>query len=234
MRGGVSGFRGFGAAGAVEFLRELQGRNERAWFAANRERYEESVREPARAFIRAMAPALAAISPHFRADDRKTGGSLMRVHRDTRFSPDKTPYKTNIGIQFRHALGRDVHAPGFYVHLEPAGAFLGAGVWRPDAGALRMVRARIDEEPGLWRRVRDEAEFARRYELGGERLKSMPRGFPKDHPLAEDLRRKDFIAIHRPPLGRALGPGFVDLAAERMRAARGFVRFLCESLDAPF
>ena len=96
-------FRGFGPdLGA--FLEELREHNERSWFAANRERYEEAVREPARAFIRAMAPALAAISLHFRADDRKTGGALMRVHRDTRFSRDKTPYKTNVGIQFRHAV----------------------------------------------------------------------------------------------------------------------------------
>lgn len=229
----MTGFHGFGPD-AIEFLRELREHNERDWFAANRERYEEAVREPARAFVRAMAPALAAFSPHFRADDRKTGGSLMRVHRDTRFSPDKTPYKTNIGIQFRHALGRDVHAPGFYVHLDPEGTFLGAGAWRPDSGALGAIRARIDEEPDLWRQVRDDTAFAQRYELGGESLKSMPRGFPKDHPLAEDLRRKDFIAIHRPPLRRALGPGLVDLAAERLRDARGFVRFLCESLDVPF
>ena len=140
-------FRSFEPALAA-FLQDLRSNNERGWFTANRERYEETVREPAHAFIRTMAPALAAISPHFRADDRKTGGSLMRVHRDTRFARDKTPYKTNVGIQFRHALGRDVHAPGFYVHLEPESAFLGAGVWRPDSGATFMIRARIDEEPG--------------------------------------------------------------------------------------
>lgn len=226
-------FRSFGPELAA-FLGDLRSNNERSWFAANRSRYEETVREPARAFIRAMAPALAAVSPHFRADDRKTGGSLMRIHRDTRFSPDKTPYKTNVGIQFRHALGRDVHAPGFYVHLEPGSAFLGAGVWRPDSAALFMIRSRIDEEPDAWRGVRDGAAFAAAFRLGGESLKRVPRGFAKDHPLAEDLKRKDFIAIHELPLGDALGSAFPDLAAARMRDAGGFMRFLCEALDVPF
>ena len=226
-------FRSFGPALAA-FLEELRSNNERNWFTANRGRYEETVREPARAFIRVMAPALAAISPHFRADDRKTGGSLMRIHRDTRFSHDKTPYKTNVGIQFRHALGRDVHAPGFYVHLEPGSAFLGAGVWRPDSAALFMIRARIDEEPDTWHGVRDDAAFRVAFRLGGESLKRIPRGFAKDHPLADDLRRRDFIAIHELPLGDALGPRFPDLAAARMRDAGGFVRFLCEALDIPF
>lgn len=226
-------FRSFGPALAA-FLEDLRSNNERSWFTANRERYEETVREPARAFIRDMAPALAAISPHFRADDRKTGGSLMRIHRDTRFSRDKTHYKTNVGIQFRHALGRDVHAPGFYVHLEPGSAFLGAGVWRPDSGATFMIRARIGEEPEVWRGVRDAEPFRASFRLGGESLKRVPRGFAKDHPLAEDLKRKDFIAIHELPLEDALGPAFADLAAARMRDTGGFMRFLCEALDVPF
>lgn len=227
------GFRGFGPELAV-FLEDLGDNNERDWFNAHRERYEGSVREPARAFIRTMVPALAAVSPHFRADDRKQGGSLMRVHRDTRFSRDKTPYKTNVGIQFRHALGRDVHAPGFYVHLEPGGAFLAAGVWRPDSGVLTMIRARIHEEPDTWRRVRDAAAFRASFRLGGESLKTTPRGFAKDHPLAEDLRRKDFIAIHELALTDALGPDFPDIAAARMRDASALVRFLCEAIDVPF
>ena len=226
-------FAGFGPDLAA-FLTELHSNNERGWFNANRDRYEGSVREPARAFIRSMAPALAAISPHFRADDRKTGGSLMRIHRDTRFSRDKTPYKTNVGIQFRHALGRDVHAPGFYVHLEPGGAFLGAGVWRPDSAALSMIRSRIDEEPDAWRAVRDAAPFRGSWRLGGESLKTMPRGFARDHPLVEDLRRKDFIAIHELALDDALGARFPDRAAARLRDAKDLMKFLCEALDVPF
>ena len=90
-----------------------------------------------------MEPALKKFAPSFRAEPRKVGGSLMRVFRDTRFSRDKTPYKTNIGIQFRHALGKDVHAPGFYVHIATDECFFGAGCWHPEADALGKIRDTI-------------------------------------------------------------------------------------------
>ena len=110
-----------------KFLDQLAANNNRTWFEENKPRYESLIREPALEFIEAMAPALKMFAPHFRADPRKMGGSLMRVYRDARFSRDKTPYKTNIGIQFRHELGKDVHAPGFYVHISTAECFLAVG-----------------------------------------------------------------------------------------------------------
>src|SRR5678815_2121248 len=97
------------------FLGELEEHNQRDWFEANKSRYERVVREPALAFVRDMGRRLAEVAPALRADDRKVGGSMMRVHRDTRFSKDKSPYKTNVGIQFRHEAGKDVHAVGLYV-----------------------------------------------------------------------------------------------------------------------
>ncbi|MGI9257968.1 MAG: DUF2461 domain-containing protein, partial [Gammaproteobacteria bacterium] len=128
-------FAGFPAQTA-KFLTELANNNARDWFNVNKQRYEDHVLEPALTFINAMEPRIEKISPHFLAVAKRTGGSLMRVYRDTRFSKDKTPYKTNIGIQFRHELGKDVHAPGFYLHIQPKNCFLGAGIWRPDSDAL--------------------------------------------------------------------------------------------------
>src|SRR4029079_19043943 len=128
------------------FLAELAAHNERAWFEANKQRYWDYCMEPAVAFIRAMAPAIASISPHLVANARRLGGSLMRIHRDTRFARDKSPYKINIGIQFRHERGRDVHAPGLYVHIVPGSCFLGAGIWHPDPHALRAIRTEIVEQ----------------------------------------------------------------------------------------
>ena len=103
----------------VKFLAELSDNNNRDWFNENKTRYEEEVLDVALRFIQSMQDPLADFAPHFTAIPKRMGGSLMRVYRDTRFSKDKTPYKTNIGIQFRHVLGKDVHAPGFYVHIEP-------------------------------------------------------------------------------------------------------------------
>ena len=87
----------------------------RDWFQENKEFYESAVKRPLLEFIEAFAPHLREISPHFRADAR----SLFRIHRDVRFSKDKRPYKTHAAAQFRHSAGKDVHAPGFYLHIEP-------------------------------------------------------------------------------------------------------------------
>ena len=107
-----------------QFLKQLARNNNRAWFTENKARYETEVREPSLAFIRAFRPRLKKISEYFTAIDRRSDGSLMRVYRDTRFHGAGEPYKTNVGIQFRHEFGRDIHAPGFYVHLEPGACFL--------------------------------------------------------------------------------------------------------------
>ena len=130
-----------------KFLDQLAANNKRVWFEENKPRYEALVREPALEFIEAMAPALHTFAPHFRADSRKMGGSLMRVYRDARFSRDKTPYKTNIGIQFRHELGKDVHAPGFYVHIASTECFLAVGCWHPEPDALGRIRDFIAQKP---------------------------------------------------------------------------------------
>ena len=169
--------------------------------------------DPALAFIEAMGPRLATISPHFRALAKKSGGSLMRVYRDTRFSKDKTPYKTNVGIQFRHEAGRDVHCPGFYLHLEPGRCFLGAGIWRPDSKALRAIRDFIADNPGGWRKAVGDRRFGARFMLDGESLVRAPRGYPPDHPLIEDLKRKDFIATADFADAKALERDFVDWVA---------------------
>ena len=121
--------------GLFTFLKELRANNDREWFAANRERYETQVREPFVRFISDFEPILHQISPHFRADPRPSGGSLFRIYRDTRFSKDKSPYKTAAAAHFPHERGRDVHAPGYYLHLEPGSVFAGAGLWRPVPGA---------------------------------------------------------------------------------------------------
>lgn len=216
------------------FLAELSANNERAWFEANKKRYERSVRGPALDFIRAMGPRLGRISGQFLADDRKVGGSLMRVHRDTRFSADKTPYKTNVGIQFRHGVGKDVHAPGFYVHLSPDECFLGIGVWMPDNDTLGKIRKRIDEAQGAWRGVVEAPAFTERFERQGESLKRTPPGYAKDHPLADDLRRKSHIAVANFTHEAAESPGFTDFVEAHFQAAAPYVRFICESIDVAF
>lgn len=213
-----------------KFLDELAANNNRAWFDANKPRYEALVREPAIDFIAALAPALAIFAPHFRADPRKTGGSLMRVYRDTRFARDKTPYKTNIGIQFRHQLGKDVHAPGFYVHISRAECLLAAGCWHPESAALGRIRERVAEQPDDWLAARDDEKFAANWTLAGDRLTRPPRGFAADHPTIDDLKRKDFIAIAPIAATEVMAPGLVEGVAEQFAASAAFMKFLCAAL----
>ncbi len=219
---------------ALKFLKDLEKNNDREWFKANQDRYEAHVREPARAFIRAMEPKIEAISEQLVADDRKVGGSLMRVHRDTRFSKDKTPYKTNIGIQFRHEQGKDVHAPGAYVHLGLDGCFLGFGVWHPDSASLKAIREKIVAEPKRWQKIIGAKKLTKHWRQGGESLKRAPKGFDPDHPLIDQLNLKDHILVCDLSSKEATGPDLVKLATERFEVAKDHMRFLCEAIDVPF
>lgn len=218
----------------LEFLDQLTDHNNRPWFQENRGRYEHEVFEPCQAFIRAFKPRLKKISPYFVASDRRVGGSLMRVYRDTRFVKDGSPYKTNVGIQFRHELGQDVHAPGFYVHIASGECFLAVGVWRPDPEALGRIRQAIVAGSERWRRARDDKKFRRRFALDGDSLKRPPRGFPADHPLVEDLKRTDFIGLSELTERDVLAKSFLDRVAAAFTASRPFARFLCDALEVPF
>lgn len=216
------------------FLSQLDANNNRAWFDEHRQTYEDVVRTPALDFIDAMAGDIHALSPHFLAIAKKVGGSLMRVHRDVRFGRDKRPFKTNIGIQFRHFQGKDVHAPGFYVHLEPNECFLGVGIWHPDSTALGGIRAAIDENGTAWKKVSRDPTFAKGFALTGDTLVNAPRGYAKDHPLLDDLKRKDFIAIMPFEPTLALSGHFQAEVVKAFRSSIPFMKFLCQSLQLPF
>lgn len=220
--------------GTLKFLEDLSQNNNREWFNENKQHYEDEVRGPALDFISLMDERLDDISPHFRAVAKKVGGSLMRIYRDTRFGKDKTPYKLNIGIQFRHELGKDVHAPGFYVHIEPEESFLGVGIWRPDAPTLGKIRDAIVDQPAQWLDARDYPPFSDTYGLAGESLKTWPRGYDKDHALIEDLRRKDFIGISQFDSERITDSGFLDFTVDGFEKAAPFMAFLCKSLQLKY
>jgi uncharacterized protein (TIGR02453 family) len=216
------------------FLADLRENNDREWFAANKDRYEEHLLEPALAFIDAFAPRLQKISPHFRADARPSGGSLFRIYRDTRFSKDKSPYKTNVGIHFRHEQAKDRYAPGFYLHIGPGEAFAGGGIWHPPTGDATAVREAIVADPQRWRRATRTGRFAKRLELRGDSLKRVPSWADAEHPFAADLKRKDFFASTRLSETDVVAPGFVDEYARICRAASPLQQFLCDALDVPY
>jgi uncharacterized protein (TIGR02453 family) len=217
-----------------DFLSSLAGNNTREWFLEHKQEYEDLVRTPALDFISDMGNVLPVISPHFRALPKKVGGSLMRVQRDTRFGRDKTPYKINIGIQFRHGVGKDIHAPGYYVHISPDECFVGVGLWRPDADVLFKIREGIIKNGAAWVKARDDKHFNEHFELAGDTLTNAPRSFAKDHPLVEDLKRKDFIGLAGLSKANVTAGDFRNLVTERFKQAQPMMRFLCGALELRF
>ncbi|PYN38363.1 MAG: TIGR02453 family protein [Candidatus Rokuibacteriota bacterium] len=211
------------------FLAELRRHNNREWFNENKDRYLAEVRDPMLALIASLAPGLARISRHLSVDPRPSGGSLMRIYRDTRFSRDKTPYKTNVGIHFGLKAPRDFEAPGYYLHLEPGSVFMGAGLWHPGADALRAIREAIVKDPGGWQQ-------ARRPGLSHDEvtLKRPPRGFDPDHPLIEDLKRLSFTTGTEFSERQACAPDFPARFVAASRRATPLMRFLARALGLAF
>lgn len=216
------------------FLKDLAENNDREWFKAHQDAYEEYIREPALEFINDFADPLKKLSEHFVADSRTVGGSLFRIQRDTRFSKDKTPYKLNTGMQFRHSAGKDAHAPGFYLHLQPGECFMGVGLWRPETKVAYGIREAIDEDPAGWKRASRSKRFSDVFSLGGDSLKRPPRGFDEEHPLIEDLKRKDFIASTTLTQKAITSDHFMADFTDYCKRSAPFMKFLCDAVGVPF
>jgi len=198
------------SAELFEFLRALRKNNNREWFLENKARYESLVREPLLRFIVEVGPRLRMISRHFQ------GGSMFRIYRDIRFA-----------AHFPHGAGdRDVHAPGFYLHLEPDHCFAAAGLWHPDATTLERVRERIAHRPSAWRAV-----LRRRLPIEGERLSRPPRGYDPTHPYIEDLKLKDFITRVAFSDAAVRSPGFPRAFVRACTTMSPLMAFLTRALN---
>lgn len=229
----MSEFKGF-PRDFFRFFRDLAANNQREWFNDNKPRYQASVVEPMCAFISAMAPRLKRISPHYVADPKPHGGSMFRIYRDTRFSKDKTPYKTHAACHFRHEAGKDAHAPGFYAHFERDRLYFGGGVWRPPGPHLAIIREAIVDNPTAWSRIVNGKALREQGGLQGDGLKRPPRGFDPEHRHVEDLKRKSFYVMGEFDPALVHQAAVLDAAEAAFRAARPLNRFITESLGLPF
>ena len=223
------------SAASFKFLRGLARHNERAWFLAHKAEYEAAVREPFQRLLGDLQPALATISEHYRSEPKTVGGSLFRIQRDTRFSGDKTPYKSWQGARLFHERSRQVPAPSFYLHLQPGSCFVGAGLWHPETATQRRVRQFIFDNPGSWQRAAHAPAFRRRFELEtDEMLVRPPRGFPPDFAFIDDMRHKNFVASRAVEDAVMTGPRLRQALAKDLQALGPFVDYLCAALDLEF
>jgi len=212
-----------------KFLRELRDHNDRAWFAANKQRYERDVRDVSLQFISDFAPKLEKIAPHLSADPRPVGGSLFRIYRDTRFAKDKSPYKIHVGIHFFHEKAKaSASVPGFYLHLQPGESFAAAGIWHPDPAALAKIRESIAAGSPDWKALKKT-----KLPIEGGSLKRPPRGFACDHPDMDDLKRTDFVSSVKFTDKEICDDRFMTTFTAACKKMSPLVKFVCSAIGIP-
>jgi uncharacterized protein (TIGR02453 family) len=217
------------------FFKELKAHNERPWFEDNKQRFRDSVQAPMSAFIEEMRPRLAKVSKNFVADPKPNGGSMFRIYRDVRFSKDKRPYKEHAACHFRHAAGKDVHAPGFYMHFGDDEVFFGGGMYMPDPKALNHIRDAIVAKPAAWKAVKSDKAFAKLGGLGQDhKLAKAPRGYAPEHPLIDDIKLKSFFVMNDGTIKLAQSAKLPDAVADTFAAAKPLMKFLCAAQGVPF
>ena len=210
------------------FLSRLTRNNNRQWFLRHKDEYESCVQQPALQFIEDFGIPLRELSPHLVADARASRGSLFRIYRDTRFSNDKRPYKTHVAMRFAHR-GKDVHSPGFYLHLEPEGCFAASGLWHPEQPTLLKVRTAMVGRPEEWRAVRKLLNWD-----DAGKLSRPPRGFPCDHEFVDDLKLRDLGSSVEFTVKQVCSPRFMSIFTAACRTMSPLAAFLSSALELRF
>lgn len=225
----ANAFQGF-PEDAMTFLRALKKNNRREWFQPRKSVYEGQVRAPMIELVEAVNQKLARFAPDYVTEPSR---AVFRIYRDTRFSADKTPYKTNIAARFpRRNLGKGGGA-GFYFSVSPEEIEVAGGIYMPDREQLRIVREFLAEHHGRVRRALGGRKLASL--MGGlwdQRSARVPRGYPPDHPAADLLRYKHWILYRLLEPAAALRPALLAEIVERFRVMAPFVELLNEPLAA--
>jgi uncharacterized protein (TIGR02453 family) len=221
------GFLAFPKEG-LQFLRTLKRNNNREWFQEHKSIYENSLKRPMSDLIAALAEDFQKFAPEMVASSKT---SAYRIYRDTRFSNDKSPYKTHIAAVFpRTGLGKHEGA-GFYLHIDPSELLIAGGLYMPLPEDLSSVRQKISDDAGSFLKIVTNRQFRKVFgTVAGEKLSRVPRGFRPDHPAAEYLKHKQYLVSQTFPAAVATTPSFYRTVVETFRAMLPFVRFLNEPI----
>lgn len=212
----------------LRFLRALKRNNDREWFRARRDEYEQHVRTPMLALIERLAMDFRRFAPELDASPK----SLYRIYRDTRFSEDKTPLKTHVAASFRWKTLPRGESAGLHVEIAPGWVWMGGGFYAPETSHLVRIREHIAGTHPALRRVVEARAFRRAVgSLDGEQLTRVPRGYPCDHPAAELLKHRSFLAGREFPAEFACEPAFYPTLVGTFRAVMPLVRFLNRALE---
>jgi len=222
------------------FLRGLVKNNTREWFLANKKSYESDVKAPMLRFIADLKPRMAKISKHIDVDPKPVGGSMQRMNRDTRFSKDKSPYKTNVGAMFP-LTGAGELMLGYHLSLLPddKGPQIKAyvGIWEPDGPTIEKIRTRIMVKPDEWKKAVG-GTFAKCHVFEGESLKRPPKvgdcAVEEDHPLIDDLKRKSHAACAEFDEKSACSARFIDQYVETAKLGSPLMAFFSKATGVAF
>jgi uncharacterized protein (TIGR02453 family) len=224
---------------ALRFLTQLKAHNTRPWFEAHRAEYETLLKAPLQELVEELDTRLATLAPEIVGDVKR---SVFRIHRDVRFSKDKSPYKTHVACWFYHrragkgvgSSSPDGGAAGFYVHIEPGAAMVGGGLWMPPRPALTTIRAGIVERQREFERTL-KGPFAKQFGALTEEgmLVRLPRGFEAGHPAERWLRYQSFTAGRPLTVEEVTSAKLPAIIATAFGALRPFVRFLNSTLGYP-
>ncbi len=212
----------------LQFLRSLKRNNNREWFLEHKSIYEARVKKPMEDLIQAMAEEFATFAPEMVASPK---ASAYRIYRDTRFSKDKSPYKTQVAAIFPRAGLSKHEGAGYYLHISPTELLVGGGLYMPLPEDLNGIRKHIAENPKKFLGIVADRRFRKLFgTIEGEQLSRVPRGFPVDHPAAQYLKYKQFLASRTFEPGTSTQPGFHRLVVDTFKAMLPFIRFLNEPL----
>ena len=214
----------------LQFLRELKINNNREWFAENKKKYDE-----VRIIFEKICKDLILEISKFDEDIKhvEVKDCVFRIYRDTRFSNDKTPYKTHFGTFIASAGGRKSQRGGYYLHLDPAGCFVATGVWAPEPNFLKALRQSVFDNIDELNEIRNHPDFSRYFNsfFEEDKLKTVPRGFPKDFPDAELLKLKHYLVEYNLDDSILKSDNFVKSVAEIVKCAYPLNKFLNFTVD---
>ncbi|MDG0814859.1 DUF2461 domain-containing protein [Bdellovibrio svalbardensis] len=223
----IQDFRGFSPE-AFRFLRSLKRNNRRNWFQPRKETYDELLRLPMMALICEIGEEARKFAPEIRFDPKH---AVLRVYRDTRFSKDKTPYKTNIAASLPFGTyGKNMDSPGLYLHIEPGEIFVGGGLYMPNSQQLRKIREAIVQHSDSFLEIIEDRNFKKHFgDISGERLKTNPRGISPDHEMIDYLRLKQFFVSKTFDDSIALKKDFPKKVAKEFELMMPLLRWLNKS-----
>jgi len=208
-----------------EFLKTLEANNNREWFADNKELYQSQYNE----VISFADEVLGSMNQHDHLETPNGKKSLYRIYRDTRFSKDKTPYKTHWGGYLKRATAK--LRGGYYFHIQPGNTFVGGGFWSPNPADLKRIREEIAASDLELRNIITDKNFLKTFgELRGDQVKTAPKGFDKEHPAIDLLRYKQYLVMRKFSDEEALSPDFAQQVTEVFLHMRPFFDYMSEVL----